>query len=168
MPADWDVFVSYAHEDAEPVRRLCYALADAGLRVWLEETHVPEFESITDTVEAALAGSKALLAYYSPTYPTKRPCQWELTAAYVAAERVGDPRLRVLVVNPELDAGHIEPVTLRDARFAAAPRDRAEMAALGQRVARHVGALHEPLGELRAPSEPIWHGEQPLASARFV
>ena len=75
----------------------------------------------------ACARSRVLLAYYSQHYPTRRACQWELTAAFLAAQRLGDPRQRVLVINPERNAqgaplvGHIEPVQLRDAVFRAAP-----------------------------------------------
>lgn len=42
-----------------------------------------------------------ILAYCSKTNPRRRACQWELTAAFLAAQVEGDPRRRVLVVSPE-------------------------------------------------------------------
>src|SRR4051795_10818967 len=123
MAPVWDVFVSYAHEDAARVHPLAHALRECGLRVWLDDTEVAEFAGITRAIEKGLAHSPALLAFYSRTYPTKRPCQWELTAAFLAAQRAGDPRDRVLVINPESGAGHIEPVELRDALFVEALDD---------------------------------------------
>lgn len=121
MPGQYNLFLSYAHEDADAVAPLVAALRRAGLAVWHDESDVADFDSITHSIEQGLARSKALLAYYSTTYPQKRPCQWELTAAFLAAQRSGDPRRRVLVVNPDPGVGHIEPVELRDALFASAP-----------------------------------------------
>jgi hypothetical protein len=51
---------------------------------------------------AGEARSKVLLAFYSGKYPASRACQWELTAAFIGAELVRDPRQRVPVANPEV------------------------------------------------------------------
>ena len=98
----YDVFLSYAHADREPVLALRDELVARGLRVWLDDADIDDFESISRTIEQGLARSKALVAYYSTTYPTRRACQWELTAAFLAAQRHGNPQRRVLVVNPEV------------------------------------------------------------------
>src|SRR3954447_17165109 len=121
MTSDWDVFVSYAHEDARRVAPFAEALRLCGLHVWLDETEVADFASITRAIERGLARARALVAYYSRTYPTKRPCQWELTAAFLAAQRGGDPLDRVLIINPEPGVEHIDPAELRDGLFARAP-----------------------------------------------
>src|SRR4051794_23183896 len=117
----FDVFCSYAHADAEAVARVVAALEGDGLAVYWDREEILDFARITGAIERGLARSKVLLAFYSATYPTRRPCQWELTAAFLAAQRLGDPRRRVLVVNPEPGTAHIEPVELRDALFRAAP-----------------------------------------------
>src|SRR4051794_41279670 len=114
MDAVYDLFVSYRHVHVEAVRRLRAALVGRGLRVWFDEAAVPDFAGITDAARAGIAGSKALLAYYSADYSHSRACQWELTQAYLAAQWRGDPRRRVLVVNPEPGPDHIKPVELRD------------------------------------------------------
>ena len=121
MSEQYDVFVSHAHKDGARPREIAGALRLAGLRVWFDETDIENFEGITPAVENGLANSKVLLAFYSETYPTRRACQWELTAAYLAAQREGNPRHRVLVVNPETGPGHIHPIEIRDEHYFTSP-----------------------------------------------
>jgi hypothetical protein len=170
MRERFDIFVSYAHVDGEAVGRLIGALEGQGLAVYLDREEIVDFEGITRSVERGLGRSKALVAYYSGSYPTRRACQWELTAAFIAAQRQGDPRRRVLVVNPEPGAGHIEPVELRDALFRAAPAagDEQSLAQVAESVAEHVAGLEGLLGEVVPLVSPAWHPEQRSGSARFV
>jgi len=124
MPQDqtYDVFLSHAHQDSAAAGSLAQSLRERGLRVWFDESEIESHDGITGAVRAGLARSKLLVAYYSDLYPTRRACQWELTAAFLAAQALGeDPRRRVLVVNPrqghdgEALFDHIQPVQLRDA-----------------------------------------------------
>jgi len=85
--ADYDVFISYAHVEGANVDPIERALTEAGLRVFRDTTDIAPSSSITRAVEAALASSKSLLAYYSRRYPRHRACQWELTAAFLGARR---------------------------------------------------------------------------------
>ncbi|HMD97482.1 MAG TPA: toll/interleukin-1 receptor domain-containing protein [Terriglobia bacterium] len=91
MLAEYDVFVSHAWADGDRPCKIAEALKAAGLRVWFDASEIADFASITRAVEQGIAKSKALLAYYSKTYPTRRACQWELTAAFLAAQQEGDP-----------------------------------------------------------------------------
>jgi hypothetical protein len=106
--------MSYRHSDADEVRPMAQALQRAGLHVWIDEARIEDFESIQGNIENGLAKSKALLAYYSVRYPESRACQWELSAAFLAAQQEGDVRRRVLLVNPEDSNTHI--YTLRGLR----------------------------------------------------
>ena len=133
MPAEYDVFVSHAWADGDRPHQIANSLRAVGLKVWFDATEIADFESITRAVQQGLARSKALLAWYSKTYPLRRACQWELTAAFLAAQREGDPRRRVLVVNPEAEADHIHPIELQDAKFRVAPAVGGS-AALSQRL----------------------------------
>lgn len=139
--ATFDIFVSYRRMDAGQAMPLVAALRQRGLAVWLDQAEIGEFAPITNKIRLGLAASKALLAWYSEDYPRSRPCQMELTAALLAAQREGDPRRRVLVINPAQGAAHIEPVELRDAQYASAPLDAAGYDTLAQRVAAHVAEL---------------------------
>lgn len=145
--AQWDVFVSYSRSDAQQAGVLASALRGQGLKVFVDETAVDDFASITATITTALAHSRALLAVYSAEYPRRRACQWELTYAYLAGQREGDPRRRVLVVNPAAGSDHVEPVELRDARHWPWPGAPAELDRFASRVTGHVSRLRTPMGE---------------------
>ena len=142
--AEYDIFLSHAWKDGERPQQIAEALTRAGLRVWFDATEIDDFASITLAVTEGLAKSKALLAYYSTTYPLRRACQWELTAAFLAAQTEGDPRRRVLVINPESGADHIHPIELRDAKFRNAPSTDGEMQQLAHAIVKHVAATQRP------------------------
>ncbi len=170
MLAEYDVFVSHAWADGDRPREIAEALNAAGLRVWFDAREIADFASITRAVEQGLAKSKALLAYYSKAYPIRRACQWELTGAFLAAQQEGDPRRRVLVVNPEAGAGHIHPIELRDAKFSSAPAsgDRTALQALAGKVHNQIDGISGPLSGIRPLDSPVWYGMRPVGSTRFV
>ncbi len=172
MPAarsEYDVFLSHAWADGDRPRQIKEALESAGLRVWFDAEEINDFASITRAVTEGLAQSKALVAYYSKTYPLRRACQWELTAAFLAAQIEGDPRRRVLVISPEEKADYIHPIELRDAKFRSAPKDNgAELQDLAQSIAKHVSELDGPLADIHPLTAPNWYGTSPVGSTRFV
>src|SRR2546428_5400162 len=117
----YDVFLSFtrtAPGAIEQTEQLAQALHAKGLTVF-RDVRIDEFDGITAGLVNALAGSKVLLAHYSRQFPARYACQWELTAAFLAAQRYGDPRRRVLAINPEgpLRTDHLEPIELADAKF---------------------------------------------------
>jgi TIR domain-containing protein/tetratricopeptide repeat protein len=160
----YDVFVSYPWADREAVQALAQALREHGLRVFVDDPEIEDFTRITTTIIDSLATSRVLLAYYSAAYPTRRACQWELTAVYLAAQRAGDPSRRILVLNPEPGLEHLHPGELRDALAGRPPTegDPAALAELAQAVADRVGELPGPLVPAR------WLPTQGLGSTRFV
>lgn len=170
MSVEFDVFMSYAHADSDRVKVLVNALRTRGLRVWIDKSEGRDFESITRTITNGLANAKALLAFYSSVYPSRRACQWELTAAFLAGQHEGDPRRRVLVVNPETRLEHIYPVELRDALFRSL-RDgagAAEFSSVADAVHAAVQNLPTGLSQVRPMAAPPWHGTKGLGSNRFV
>src|ERR1700735_242817 len=101
MNDNYDVFISYAHVDSAAVKQLVAALVARGLRVWFDESDIPTFAGISQRVAQGLTQSRAFLIYYSRIYPTRRACQCELTAAFVAAQAASGGFGRLLVVHPE-------------------------------------------------------------------
>jgi hypothetical protein len=170
MRAIYDVFVSYPSADREPVQQLAQALRNHGLEVFVDNPEIDDFSRITTAITEGLARSKVLLAYYSAAYSRRRACQWELTAAYLAASRQGDPSRRILVVNPEPTSDHLYPGELRDALYhrAPAPGAQAALAELAWAVAEHVRGLPGPLGAVAPLVPPRWLPTQGLGSTRFV
>ncbi|WP_018546170.1 toll/interleukin-1 receptor domain-containing protein [Streptomyces sp. LaPpAH-108] len=154
--AQWDVFVSYSRSDTDTAEPIVASLRERGLRVFVDNTAVGEFASITNTIALALARSRVLLALYSRDYPRRRACQWELTYAYIAGQREGDPRHRVLVINPEPTTDHIQPVELRDARYWPWPRTPEAAARLADSVAAHAGRLERAMGECTGAAPVRW------------
>jgi len=144
----YDVFLSFTRASpgaADQATRLEKALERKGLQVF-RDVLIHEFGGITAELVDALAESKVLVAYYTREYPGRYACQWELTASFLAAQREGDPRRRVLVVNPEAGETHIRPVELADDRYAVTPHSDADFDQLATRIAERVAAVSGPLG----------------------
>jgi hypothetical protein len=166
--AEYDLFISYPRADKEKVVPICRALRDEGLRVWIDEADVSDYESITRSIVGGLSRSKALLAYYSHTYPQRRASQWELIAAFLAFGQEADPTHRILVINPEEGVEHIHPAELRDAKFHTIPVDAGsdEINKIAASVKAHVTGL---IGDIRALELLNWYGAMKgFRSNRFV
>ncbi|NGY65344.1 TIR domain-containing protein [Lentzea sp. NEAU-D13] len=110
------VFLSYTWADEPAVDLIEQALRSRGVAVFRDKD-LSLFDPITGHLARELDESAVLLAFYSRRYPLRYACQWELTRAFLAALRHGDPRDRVLVANPEPDENHIAPVELTDAVY---------------------------------------------------
>jgi hypothetical protein len=165
---DYDVFLSYPHADRAEVMQICEALRARELNVWMDESDIPDYASITRSIVDGLARTRVLLAYNSLNYAHSRACQWELTAAFLAAQHKGDPQQRVLIINPEENAEHIHPVELRDELFQNAPADQQDIDSLTASMAIHVSAIEGTIGEISALIRPRWFGKKGTGSNRFV
>jgi tetratricopeptide (TPR) repeat protein len=163
----YDVFLSCARQDRAAVLPVVAALRAEGLQVFVDDEQAEEFEGVTQTTVAALARSKVLLAHYSARYPTRPACQWELTTAYLTAERDGDPSHRVLCVNPEAGTDHLAPVELAD-RLAPYPTSPAGLAALAQQVRAAAESVTGPMGGGPVPMRPPRLADRVLGPRRFV
>lgn len=154
----FDVFVSYRHADADDVLPLVRELRDRKLEVWIDEDGVEDFASIQRSIELGLDESKVLLAWYSARYPDSLACQWELSRAFLAGQVEGDPRRRVLVVNPESSNAHIHPIELRDASYRTASRDPDARRATAEAVSKHARSLPGTFARIARPAKPRWIG----------
>ncbi|HEY6898578.1 MAG TPA: toll/interleukin-1 receptor domain-containing protein, partial [Rhodocyclaceae bacterium] len=163
-----DLFISYRHDDQEPVDRLVAALEAEELAVWLDRNEVDDAGDIQARITQGLAQSKALLAWFSARYPASRACQWEITAALIAARADTGPTHRVLAVNPEPGDEHIRPLAARNIQHFAAPGTDADFAKLARQIAAVIQPIPGPLGALRSLAAPRSFGFKPLGSNRFV
>lgn len=172
LPTASDVFVSYAHTDKNEVQIITQALCESGLQVWIDEESVRPFETIQRSIEYGLTNSKVFLAYYSSAYPASRACQWELTAAFISAQAEGDPRRRILIINPEGTFNHVLPGELLDARAIQLKPSTSEQLVqeLSLSVKQVADSLKSKFGEIRKLSPPPWWGRNahPIGSTRFV
>jgi hypothetical protein len=164
----FDIFFSYRHADAIEARAVVQALRDAELNVWFDESEMEAFASIQRGIEQGLDRAKLLMAWYSARYPQSPACQWELTRAFTAAQREGDARRRVLLVNPEPGNEHIHPIELRDALYAYVRRDASSLRKLVDDVVTHLGKLTGTFDTIAQGAEPAWYGPvQGTGSNRF-
>jgi hypothetical protein len=175
MTADHDLFISYRRADAARLEPLLTALVSLGVRVWCDTQAIEDFRSVQQSVGTGLGRARAMLVWYSADYNASRACQWELTAAYLAAQAdpatAGDPRRRLLVINPEPGNGHIHLPELFDQQWLPAPGagDDAAVQALAQRICGALAVVPPtPLGDLRALTPPRWLPHQGTGSTRFV
>ena len=165
---EYDLFISYRRKDSDRVRPLVDALRSRGISVWFDQDEIEEFAPITDKIRDGLANSKALLAWYSVDYPRSRPCQMELTAAFIAAQRDGDPRQRVWMINPEPTADHIQPVELRDEQYAQAPKSNAEYTSLADHVVEKLSDIKTHLDAVIPLIAPRQYGRKLVTTRDFV
>ncbi|WP_181872873.1 tetratricopeptide repeat protein [Billgrantia montanilacus] len=170
-PPPWDLFISYRRTDAEIVKALAGALQHIKVSVCLDCNEIDDADSIQARIDQGLANCRALLAWYSVDYSHSRPCQWELTAALIAARAETAPVRRLLVVNPETDTGHLVLPQVRDIKHLRAPNeisDRSGLGALAGRIAELLRPIQGTFGALRALSRPPWYGYAALGSNRFI
>jgi len=160
VPASFDVFLSYPHKDQESVRALASVLKAEGLTVWMDELNVEAFDRIHDRVALGIASSRVALAWYSRSYANSRPCQWELSAAWLCND--GE---RVLVVNPEADDGHIQPRSLLNRLYLGS----GDFPAIARAVKNHIAcSASSPIGDSVSFRQPMHYGRQLTGSNHFV
>ena len=163
----YDLFISYRHagDDLTAVRRLSAQLEGLGLKVFVDESGIDTFEGITPTIRESLSRSKAMLCYFSEHYLTSRACLWELTAAFIAAQRLGGrPHERIFILNPGDRTGDFKklPIELREAKYALSIETAVQE--LPPRLRAIKGAFQD-LGPLTLPDV---FGRNLAGSTRFV
>ncbi|WP_409496220.1 TIR domain-containing protein [Amycolatopsis sp. cmx-11-12] len=159
--AIYDVFLSFSGSDRKFGRALAKKLRSQKMDVFLDEDGIARSDSLTESIELALQGSKTLVAYYSANYGSRPACQHELMTAFLAAQREDTIRRRILVINPEPGTDHIHPIELADAKFALA---RARTATLARWIAAKTREMDGPLGPPPSFEGHLW----PVWLARHV
>jgi hypothetical protein len=109
---EYDVFISHATEDKEPVARpLAHALRDAGLRVWYDEFELRIGDSLRRKIDKGLANSRFGVVVLSHSFIDKNWPQYELDGL-VTREMTGQQiilplwhnisRLELVKISPSL------------------------------------------------------------------
>lgn len=133
----FDLFISHRSVEKAALQPLRDALTARRLRVWVDDAEIDPFSpDIAVHLQQGLARSRMLLAWASPAWRASRGCQWELTAAAVASEALGDGTAgRLLMVCPQ-GLGPV-PEALRGARHWTDPSDATAIAAaVAERLAQ--------------------------------
>jgi len=93
--ARFDVFLSYAREDADVARRLHEVLERKGLKVFLDQKVLPG-ERWVHRVEAALKAARHFVLVVTPSYLASEYAAMELGAALSATHH--DPETRIIPI----------------------------------------------------------------------
>ena len=163
----YDVFISYRHaveKDRQAVLSFADQLQQGGVRVFVDENSIRPFDSITRTIQRDLFRCKAMVVYLTQDYLASRACVWELTAAYIASQKLGAPSDRIFVVNPEDTTDQLKkmPVELQDAKYA--PIVATAFAEIPRRL-NQINGTFQDIGPLTPPA----HIGRPLTgSNRFA
>jgi hypothetical protein len=112
--AEYDVFVSYSHQDALFVQSLVGALEARGVKAWYDSGELRVGESFMQKIGDALEQSRYFLLVISPNYLASQWTSFELGVALGAASTKGARVLPVLVRDSDLSA---LPVPLRRYQF---------------------------------------------------
>jgi hypothetical protein len=108
---EWDVFISYAHEDYRSARDLQDALHECTTsngsrpKVYLDVSRegTTPGENFEQFLAKTLAGSRYIVALYSPAYFRKELCQWELHQSLMLQQYEGR-RLIPVLIDPAAEA----------------------------------------------------------------
>ena len=88
---DWDVFISYAHDEMdwvveniyEPLKRVRLANDnDRPLKIFFDKTSIRYAAVWQDSIVYSIAGSRFVLAVFSELYFSRPYCNWEIRRAY--------------------------------------------------------------------------------------
>jgi tetratricopeptide (TPR) repeat protein len=163
----WDVFISYVYAERAKWEPVIEALRREGISVFQDYRDITTFDSITKRVKEGLASSRIFLALWSTAYPTRRICQWELTAAYTAAESKGPASFdQVLVVRTsDVPIDDIPLPRIRDLIVGEASQPQVIVEAVKRKLASDLPRFGEISQEW-----PPWYplGERPQRPQVFV
>lgn len=99
-PASFDVFLSYAKEDAELARFVASVIEEAGLTVFAQFSHIPTGSNFVERMNHGLQHSRRLVALLSPAYVASGHCLAECGHAYQADPAGRAQRLTPFLVRP--------------------------------------------------------------------
>jgi tetratricopeptide (TPR) repeat protein len=161
--AEHDVFLSFSGTELERVNEIHDQLVKRGCDVFIDRTEVRPGQSLSAEIEKGLQNSRLLVVYYSRRYALRHACQFELVHAFIADEREGGPS-RLLVINPEPDRAHIQPVRLHDALYI----DDQAAGALADLIRERADVIRGTFTGIDFSARPPSYGGTPTVEARVL
>ncbi|MCP2247362.1 TIR domain-containing protein [Lentzea aerocolonigenes] len=95
------------------MKKIHEELVSRGHDPFFDREKVRPGQGLTPEIEKGLRRSKLFVVHYSSCYAISHSCQLELIHAFLSDEAEGGES-RILVINPEKDRAHIQPVALQD------------------------------------------------------
>ena len=102
LPTPAKLFISYRRAHSAAINQLCTLLERHGVSVWLDSNDVNELDEFPARTLAGLAGSHAVLVWWSLDYAESRFCLEEFRLAWTMARaHPASEGQRIWIVNPE-------------------------------------------------------------------
>ena len=98
----WDVFISYAQVDREPVHTLAINLHELGLRVFLDAWELGPGDVVVHRLDAGLAGSRAGILVVSAASVQRPWVQQEYAALLTRSVELGQRLIPVVIADAVL------------------------------------------------------------------
>jgi hypothetical protein len=73
---EYDLFVSYRRKNFDRVLPLVVALRERGLRVWLDQSSIQDFDPVTDDIPGAWPTRRRSWRGTRPTTPSRGRVRW--------------------------------------------------------------------------------------------
>ncbi|MDQ7808412.1 tetratricopeptide repeat protein [Amycolatopsis sp. A133] len=152
----YDVFLCYKSEDAVTAEGLRVALTEAGLSVFRDEINGPAWAPLDTSIQAALYGSRTLIALITPRFPVSPHCRDELHRALCASYYLDDgDTSRVMAVVQGVGPEDVRPRQLTRFRL---PRHGVLSAEFVATIVREVRRQDSRrFGDAPTPEEPDWY-----------
>ncbi len=139
MPAEFcrAVFLSYASQDAEDVRRICEALRGAGVEVWFDQNELVGGDAWDVKIRGQIASCALFVPVISANTQARREgyfrLEWKLAAQRTHAMAEGTPFLVPVVIDHTGEAEALVPAEFREVQWTRLPGGEA-MPAFGAHV----------------------------------
>lgn len=150
MSADFSraVFLSYASQDAEAVKRLCEALRAAGVEVWFDQNELVGGDAWDAKIRRQIKDCALFVPIISANTQARREgyfrIEWKLAAQRTHAMADGTPFLLPVVIDDTGEAEALVPAEFRDVQWMRLPGGEATPAFCAQVRVLLDGSKMEP------------------------
>ncbi|HEX5493678.1 MAG TPA: toll/interleukin-1 receptor domain-containing protein [Mycobacteriales bacterium] len=161
----YDVFLSYAWEDARAAGEITESLRRGGVRVFRDVSGMRDYDDIGTHISAALSHSRCLVALYTPDFPVSPYCRWELYTALTSAYHLDRHTGRVLALVRDLEYENVRPAQLTGLRL---PDRSAPVEDVTRSIVAKLGQIDgRVFGDAPAQPKPEWYPYPPAGDRHF-
>lgn len=159
MPAPAVIFLSYAHEDAEPARKIADALRASGLEVWFDADELRGGDQWDAKIRRQIKGCDLFLPIISATTQNRREAyfrlEWKLADDRTHMMAPGNPFVVPVVIDDTAEYEAAVPESFTKAQFTRLPHGEPTpefLAQLKRLVTEPSATVQPPASASRSPT----------------